>query len=279
MVATSAVGRGGPDTSVRPPSISALRAPAYPAVLTLGAGDLLVAPWRHEPADPVLTVQTFDGTVTTAAVLGRIPGTGLTVLRSTESTTPVQAGPCADLPMGTRVDVLSGSEHVSGNLVQTATQVALLDAPSVGPVVRIELDGPAPTTGAPVVVHEGQIIAVVVASSDRVVYAIPIEVATRSAVAFAAGQRSVAWLGIGGYDGPSGPTITELDADSPAALGGLLAGDLVRSIDGQHTRSMWSILVYVRSAAVGASIKVTVQRGSDTVELLVTLATPRETAS
>lgn len=277
-VATSATERTGPEGSVRPPSISALRAPAYPAVLTLGAGDLLVAPWRHEPADPVLTVQTFDGTVTTAAVLGRIPGTGLTVLRSTKSTTPVEAGVCADLPMGTRVEVFSGSERVGGNLAQTATQVALLDAPSVGPAVRIELEGPAPTTGAPVVVHNGQIIAVVVASSDRVVYAIPIEVANRSAVAFAAGQRSVAWLGIGGNDGPTGPTITEVDADSPAARGGLRAGDLVRSIDGRHTRSMWSILVHIRSAAVGATIKVAIARGSDVVELTVTLDAPSETA-
>ena len=265
-------------SSARPPSISALRAPAYPAVLTLGAGDLLVAPWRHEPADPFLTVQTFDGTVTTAAVLGRIPGTGLTVLRSTELTASVEAGVCADLPMGTRVEVLSGSERVGGNLVQTATEVALLDAPSVGPAVRIELEGPAPTTGAPVVVHDGQIIAVVVASSDRVVYAIPIEVANRSAVAFAAGQRSVAWLGIGGNDGLTGPTITEVDADSPAARGGLRAGDVVRSIDGRHTRSMWSILVHIRSAAVGVSIKVAVARGSDVVELTVTLDAPSETA-
>lgn len=68
------------------------------------------------------------------------------------------------------------------------------------------------------------------------------------------------------------PTVTTVEADSPAAAGGLRAGDQIRRVDGKPVPSVDDFVAYV-SARAGRVIQLEVMRGSRTLELPVT---PRE---
>ena len=253
------------------PGVAALRSSsAAPLVVALGVDDLLVAPWQDDATGNV-AVQTLDGHQLTATVIGRAPGTGLTVLRADQSLPGLDVGACANMTTGSVIDVAAGRETFTGRISETYTLVALLDGPPIGPAIRIELERPAPTTGAPVILHGGKVIAIVVATADHALYAVPVEVATTSARSLAGGDRSLAWLGIGGNDTNAGPTITEVERSSPAALAGLKAGDVIEAFDATSVGSMWSVLVHVRSVSVGSTVVVAVRRDGIRLELRVVL--------
>ena len=74
--------------------------------------------------------------------------------------------------------------------------------------------------------------------------------------------------------GKSGVLVTSVDADSPAAKGGLKAGDVLLKFDGKPIEGAGALGAAVRAAADGKPVTVTVQRDGRPLDLSVTLQKP-----
>lgn len=82
------------------------------------------------------------------------------------------------------------------------------------------------------------------------------------------------WLGVtGSTDSTAGPGVwlEGVDADSPAARGGLRRGDQVLALDGEPVRDAWSLGALVRHHAPGASVKLSLVRSGRPLTLTLAL--------
>jgi S1-C subfamily serine protease len=75
--------------------------------------------------------------------------------------------------------------------------------------------------------------------------------------------------------GKGGVLVTSVDGDSPAAKGGLKAGDVVLKFDGKAIEHGAALGAAVRAAADGKPVTVTVQRDGHPLDLSVTLQKPQ----
>lgn len=71
---------------------------------------------------------------------------------------------------------------------------------------------------------------------------------------------------------PLGVLVTRLDRNGPAARGGLLRGDTIVAVDGQHVQDARDLRDYLRTLHSGDRVRLTIQRdtGSET-DLSLTL--------
>ena len=72
----------------------------------------------------------------------------------------------------------------------------------------------------------------------------------------------------------SGAVILSVQAQSPAATAGLREGDVIVSMDGQTITTAEQVIQITQSHQPGDKVKVTAQRGSQTVNTTVTLTSP-----
>ena len=89
------------------------------------------------------------------------------------------------------------------------------------------------------------------------------------------------WLGIGADDLPMypalhrrldrGAVITGVLPDSPAAVGGLRAGDVVTAVDGRAVEDATDLLLLVSSLGPGTPIRLAVDRETEARELRISL--------
>jgi putative serine protease PepD len=68
-----------------------------------------------------------------------------------------------------------------------------------------------------------------------------------------------------------GARVESVTAGGPADEAGLAAGDVIVEFDGRTVEDATQLIVDIRSMSPGDAVPVTVQRGSDTVELTITL--------
>src|SRR4051812_19365706 len=89
-----------------------------------------------------------------------------------------------------------------------------------------------------------------------------------------AGQsRQPGHLGISVEAEPSGALVIGLiEADSPAARGGLRAGDRLLAVDGQKPAGLATLREQLTSKAAGEAVSLRVQRDKQSLDLTVTLA-------
>ncbi len=110
-------------------------------------------------------------------------------------------------------------------------------------------------------------------------FAIPIDTASRIAQEIInTGKASHAVLGATVGDAgdgaiPTGAEIKELTPGGAAEAAGLQVGDVITKLDDNLIESSDALVATVRSAAPGSQVQVTVQRGSDTETVTVTLGT------
>jgi S1-C subfamily serine protease len=76
--------------------------------------------------------------------------------------------------------------------------------------------------------------------------------------------------------GKAGVLVTSVDADGPAARGGLKAGDVIVKLAGDTIEDAGDLREALADAEGGSEVAVTVQRDGRPVELKVTLAKPAE---
>lgn len=149
---------------------------------------------------------------------------------------------------------------------------------------RIDVDGSLPRgfSGGPLIDARGAVVGVNTAALLRGGTTIPAATVRRVVDALAAhGRIAKGFLGVGAHPvrlptelaatakQALGLLLTAVDADSPAAKGGLLLGDIVLSVDG-HATERPTDLVALLSTRASVSITVSLVRGGEarTVELV-----------
>ncbi len=251
-------------------------------------------------AAAVPTVRLSDGRNVTAQLVGTDPATGLAVLDLAGSgyTPSVLAG-AADMTVGETTFVLNaqaaeGSSSRAGVVGLTYRFVG----PSGTALDGVAVDGDAGaddlTLGGPVVNQRGAVVGIVTTVEDGDAwYVAPVEVAHKVADDLLTdGAVHHCRLGIEGTDvgdadasaaPPSaeggGTRVASVEPDSPAALGGVEAGDVIVALDGQAIARMPDLLVALRSRSPGDRVDLTVVRADGSrITLVLTLdeaPTPR----
>ena len=81
-------------------------------------------------------------------------------------------------------------------------------------------------------------------------------------------------MGIMIEDGKGGPVIRQVIPKSPAQKVGLKAGDVITHVNGKAVKDRHELVKLVKQHRPGQSVKVSLKRGNQKLELSVTLATP-----
>jgi S1-C subfamily serine protease/photosystem II stability/assembly factor-like uncharacterized protein len=84
-----------------------------------------------------------------------------------------------------------------------------------------------------------------------------------------AGSR--VWLGVTGEDRAGKATLTQIIADGPAAKAGLKEGDAVIAAEGKEIRDYNQLIEAIREKEAGDKINLKISRGSETLEVAVTV--------
>ncbi len=79
-----------------------------------------------------------------------------------------------------------------------------------------------------------------------------------------------------GLDKPTGALVSQVLPNSPAKKGGLQAGDIIRSVNGEEVRSSNHLPMTIGAMAPGKEVVLGVWRKGETIELKVTLASAGE---
>jgi S1-C subfamily serine protease/photosystem II stability/assembly factor-like uncharacterized protein len=90
---------------------------------------------------------------------------------------------------------------------------------------------------------------------------------------FGGQSASDVYLGIQGENAPGGARLTAITDDGPAEKAGLETGDILKAIDGKEIASYEALVDDIRARRAGDSIKLTVLRGDQTLEMVATLET------
>lgn len=139
-------------------------------------------------------------------------------------------------------------------------------------------------SGGPLLNLRGELIGVVAAMHTRGAgaqaagFAIPLNAATRRVVDELSAGRDVqhGYLGLivrsaddaAGAGGRRGLRVERLEPDGPAARAGLRTGDEIRAIDGRDAQSPGQLAQLVGQLPVGATVRVSVVRAAQPLEIL-----------
>jgi S1-C subfamily serine protease len=243
------------------------------ATLVDGPGPVPV--WLPDGTAVEATVVGVDG-VTSIAVLD-LPGDG--------------HRPADVIPRGAEVTgaAYSAGADASGGVAATAGTVGtarkLSGEGAAGLDGVVEVEGRADTSalGGPVVDGDGAVLGITTAiGSDRASYFTPIDVGQKVAGDLLdSGVVRRSWLGIEGMDrvegsglhatGGNGAQVVTVAAGSPAEAAGLLAGDVIVSLDGRPIERMPDLIRWLQSLSPGDRVEVTVERSGEQLTLAATL--------
>jgi S1-C subfamily serine protease/photosystem II stability/assembly factor-like uncharacterized protein len=79
------------------------------------------------------------------------------------------------------------------------------------------------------------------------------------------------WLGVTGADRQGKATLTQIIAEGPGAKAGLQEGDVVIDVDGKEVKDYEELIEQVRGKEAGDKVVLKINRGSETLEVTVTL--------
>jgi S1-C subfamily serine protease len=129
----------------------------------------------------------------------------------------------------------------------------------------IHLDRPlrSDALGAVILDVQGAALGVVVDAGSERSPAVAIPAATAWAVGDDLrrdGQVRRAWLGVRATDGGDGAELTSVQAGSPAAAAGLLAGDVIVEVDGRRVEDASDLVMAIKGWRPGEQVEVSWQR-------------------
>jgi putative serine protease PepD len=226
-------------------------------------------------AGAVPVVRLADGRRPRVELVGTDATTGLAVLDLAGSGyTPSVLATGDDLVAGESASALGGG----GASGITTTDGVIGDAERyIGPQGKdldgVEVEGDAETSalGGPVTDERGAVLGVITAVADgEAWYVVPVAVVDRVADELLTdGVARHCRLGIEGTDpGPdapasSGTLVASVVPDSPAALGGIRAGDVIVALDDEEVADMADLIVRLRAHSPGDRVEVTVERDDE----------------
>jgi S1-C subfamily serine protease len=230
-------------------------------------------------------VRLSDGTMVTGKVLGVDPASGLGVLDLDGSGyTPVVEADTSDLvDQEAAYNVtarLSGGSAVTGGRVGTPRRYV---GPGGGALDGVEVTGATRylALGSAVADPQGAVVGVTTAADEDGWYVMPIEIVDKVVNDITRdGRVHAAWLGIENTDIAGGGTeVASVVPDSPAANGGLAAGDDILAIDGRPITTMAELMLVLRTYAPDDEVDLKITRPDGTrTTLVITLAEPPATS-
>jgi S1-C subfamily serine protease len=270
------------------PSVVQVLGHRRPAAGVVFAPDLILAP-AAALDDDVATVRTADGATHEAAVLGRALSAGLAVARVTGAAlTPLNVAP------EPRVGHLATAvgRTWSGGVMATVTNVAVIGGPlrtgrssELERVIRIAQPPHGALTGGALIDGSGAGLGVLTGRAIR-----GTTVVIPSALAWAIGREIAArggtkqgYLGIssspvrlpaaqrGGREQSEGLLVGGVVDGGPAALAGVLVGDVIVALDGKVVDDLEALLTMLRGDRIPRDATLTVLRGGKVQEVPVTI--------
>lgn len=157
----------------------------------------------------------------------------------------------------------------------------------------IQIDAPINpgNSGGPTFNMDGQVIAVNTAivsptgGSVGIGFAVPSEIAIRIVSDLRdKGRIDRGWLGVsvqdlpGGQVSSNGVAIAGIDRTGPAARAGLRPGDVVTAVSGNAVDSARGLIRAVAGASPGTSVRLSIRRGGQSLELPVTVGRRQQEA-
>jgi putative serine protease PepD len=229
-------------------------------------------------------VRLYDGTKLTGRVVGTDEVNDVAVVKVDRTGLPaaplavgqaVQVGQLAvaiGSPFGLNETVTAGIISATDRVLQDGREVIQTDAPiNPGNSGGLLADRRGRVIGINDAIRPGD-------NSDGNVgigFAIPIDLAVRSAAAIAQGRQvQTGYLGVSAADpggNQDGALVQEVVSGSPAAKAGLQAGDLVTAVDGQAVQNSGEMVARIRGHKPGDKVTITVDRNGSQTTISATL--------
>ncbi len=244
-------------------------------------------------ADRII-VELFDGHETEATIVGVDPMTDVAVIKvEADDLTPAQLGDSETLKVGEWV-VAAGSPFglnrtITAGIVSAKGRADVRIADYENFIQTDAAINPG-NSGGPLVNLHGEVVGINTAiasrggGNDGIGFAIPVNMA-RSIMDHLIEDGTVVrgWLGVAiqpldadlassfGYSSTHGVVVSDVQEDSPAERGGLLAGDIIVEMDGQQLRDLNDLRHRVAARAPGSTAEFAVFRSGGRITLGVEL--------
>jgi putative serine protease PepD len=288
--------RGTTRTSTRnpfsPPESSQSTATGTGFVID-GDGHILTAAHVVDGASSI-TVAFSDGTTRTARLLGQDDATDVAVLSiDPDGLTlhPLELGSSAGLDVGDAVaaigDPFGYERSLSTGVVSGLDRT--IEAPNgftVAHAIQTDAALNPGNSGGPVLDADGKVIGIAdqiatggtSSANTGVGFAVPIDLVKSELDQLkSGGEVRHAYLGVATGDasgsGATGARIEDVTSGGPAASAGLQAGDVVTKLGGTDVGGPNDLVAAIAAHKPGDRVTVTVQRGSESREVTVTLGT------
>ncbi|MEO6987306.1 MAG: S1C family serine protease [Aquihabitans sp.] len=254
----------------------------------------LVAPAARVTAADALMVVGTDGSRQPATVAGIDDATTLAAI-AVEHTAGIPIEATAIRPMsGQRATAIGcgtrsrPDQHdavtVTSVVVRSTDQRAMVHGTLLHDVIHLDRELPRDVDGGGLVDPSGHLIGLIVGNTDDqpTGTVIPAATAIDTARALRAnGHIERSWLGVRAVDiDPAraamlsitgGARVTEVTPGSPAAAGGVQLDDVLVSVGDQPVADASDLVMALRSHRPGTRTSITVQRGTEHLDLAVTL--------
>ncbi|MDP1849700.1 MAG: trypsin-like peptidase domain-containing protein [Solirubrobacteraceae bacterium] len=273
-------------------------APQQPQSTSTGTGFVIddaghIVTASHVVDDAASITVTFeDGTTRTARRLGQDDATDVAVLKIDPAgltLRPLKLASSASLDVGDEVAAI-GAPFGYGRSISTGIVSGVdrtIKAPNgftVAHAIQTDAALNPGNSGGPLLNAAGEVVGIAdqiaTGGSEQnagVGFAVPIDLVTASLPKLKAGQKvSHAYLGVatsGGSGATPGATLGALTPGGPADDAGLRAGDLVTKFGDAKITNANDLVAAIADHQPGDTVKALARRGSQTVELTVTLGT------
>jgi serine protease Do len=232
-----------------------------------------------------------DGREVRFSVVGRDPFSDLAILRADSSDlTPATLGDAERLRVGQLVVAIGNPNGFAGSVTAGVVSALGRSLPASSRGSRRVIDNVIQTdaalnpgnSGGALVNGGGEVVGVNTAVAGiGLGLAVPINAATRGVIGalMREGRVRRAYLGIAGGPRPLPPRardrfemescveVVEVVADSPADRAGLRAEDLIVSVDGSPTASVYDLQRLMVAELIGVEVPVTIVRDGQAIEL------------
>jgi S1-C subfamily serine protease len=304
------VGRSVVEITVSGQSLGGLTPSGSGSGFVVDANGLIMTNYHVVANARTISVRFYDGSVREATVLGTDRGNDLALLKvDLPSGIPVvPLGDSDEVQVGETAIAIGNPFGLEGTVTQGIISAVQRDWQPANGRLRnnlIQTDAPINpgNSGGPLLNANGEVIGInsliesPVNGSVGIGFAIPINTAKQLLPDLQAGaQLEPAWLGITGMaldqtiardQGLSvteGVLITSVLANSPASQSGLrggqgatervpIGGDVITAINGKRAKDMTELAAEMATRKPGETVKLTIVRGSQTLEVNVTLQT------